>query len=60
MTEKEIRLRMAKLKLAFAQKELERTKILVQHLAASVEACDQDQLAVDLAQCEVDLASLAP
>ncbi len=59
MKEKEqILLKIAKLKRDFAKKELERTQYLVKHTAASPEACDEDQLKFDLAQCEVELAEL--
>lgn len=58
MTKPEILLKMAKLRLVFAQNGLKRTQILVKHLGATPEACEQDQLNVDLAQCEVELAEL--
>ncbi len=58
MTSKQILLKMAQLKLDFAKKELDRAKILAKKQALSLEACDEDQLKFDLAQCDVELAEL--
>lgn len=58
MTKPEILLKMAKIRLAYAKQGLARTRELMKHVAEAEAACEQDQLNVDLAQCEVELAEL--
>jgi multidrug resistance efflux pump len=58
MAKKEILLKIARLKLEFEQRQLERYEVLVRHSALSPESLDQQRLKVNLAQCDVDLAQL--
>jgi hypothetical protein len=58
MTKAEINVRRAQLKLAYAQRGLEIAKELMRHEAESRVSCEADQLAVDLAQCDLDEALL--